>query len=259
MSLRRVAGRLTAVLALALLLGPLLALIRHDVSLGGDWRTADRSSRGIAPAPEATPEAVVQVYAARAVRWRGLFAVHTWIATKPAGAGAYTVHHVVGWNVRRGRSAVVSSAEAPDRAWYGNSPELLNDLRGPEAEGLIPRIEAAVASYPYPHTYRGWPGPNSNTFVAWIGRQVPELRLNLPSNAIGKDYLPRAWFSRAPSGGGGQVSLFGLLGVTAAPVEGLELNLLGLNLGVDFFVPALKLPAFGRLGLSRSPGVPAEG
>lgn len=259
MKARRVACRLSAALVLAVLLGPVLALVRHDVSLGGNWRTADRSSRGLAPAPEETPEAVVQVYAARAVKWRGLFSVHAWLATKPAGAPAYTVHHVVGWNVRRGRPAVVSGLDAPDRAWYGNAPELLNDVRGPEAEALIPRIERAVASYPFPHTYRAWPGPNSNTFVAWVGREVPELRMNLPSNAVGKDYLPGTWFDRAPSGGGVQVSLFGLLGATVAPVEGLELNLLGLNLGIDALVPALKLPAVGRLGLPRSPAVPGEG
>ncbi|MFU8856615.1 MAG: DUF3750 domain-containing protein [Deferrisomatales bacterium] len=259
MRVRRAALRLAAAAVLAILLSFVLALARHDVSLGTDWRTADRTSRGIAPAPETTPEAVVQVYAARAVRWRGLFAVHTWLAVKPENAEAYTVHHVVGWNVRRGRPVVVSLSDVPDRSWYGNAPELLNDLRGPEAEGLIPRIQRAVKSYPYPHTYRAWPGPNSNTFVAWVGREVPELRLNLPPTAIGKDYLPRAWVHRAPSGRGVQVSLFGLLGATVAPVEGLELNLLGLNLGIDALVPALKLPAVGRLGFSRSPAGPGGG
>jgi hypothetical protein len=33
--------------------------------------------------------------------------------------------------------------------------------------------------------------------------------------------------------------------------EGLELNVLGLNIGIDAAVPALKLPAIGRLGLDR--------
>ena len=33
--------------------------------------------------------------------------------------------------------------------------------------------------------------------------------------------------------------------------EGFELNILGLNLGIDAAVPALKLPAIGRLGLPR--------
>jgi len=33
--------------------------------------------------------------------------------------------------------------------------------------------------------------------------------------------------------------------------EGLELNILGLNIGIDAAVPAVKLPAIGRLGLER--------
>ncbi len=38
---------------------------------GSDWRTASREPAGLAPDPATTPEAVVQVYSARAVRWRG--------------------------------------------------------------------------------------------------------------------------------------------------------------------------------------------
>jgi hypothetical protein len=33
--------------------------------------------------------------------------------------------------------------------------------------------------------------------------------------------------------------------------EGIEVNLLGLSLGVDAVRPALKLPALGRLGMAR--------
>jgi hypothetical protein len=54
-----------------------------------------------------------------------------------------------------------------------------------------------------------------------------------------------------PSGSGFQVSLYGLAGFLLAANEGLELNILGLNIGVDAAVPALKLPAIGRLGLDR--------
>lgn len=54
-----------------------------------DWRTADRSSAGLAPLPEKESRAVVQVYAARTLRWRKYFAVHSWIATKEAGASEY--------------------------------------------------------------------------------------------------------------------------------------------------------------------------
>ena len=48
------------------------------------------------------------------------------------------------------------------------------------------------------------------------------------------------------------MSLFGLLGLTASAVEGLELNLLGLTFGINPFDPALKLPLVGRLGPARA-------
>lgn len=60
-----------------------------------------------------------------------------------------------------------------------------------------------------------------------------------------------ALFAAAPSGSGFQVSLFGVAGILVARDEGLELNVLGLNIGVDAAAPALKLPAIGRLGLGR--------
>ena len=123
-------------------------------------------------------------------------------------------------------------------------------LSGPavdqRAQALIARIEAAVARYPWSHSYRLWPGPNSNTFVAYVARQVPELGLDLPPTAIGKDYLGSTTFvAPAPSGSGWQVSLAGLAGVTVAREEGLEINLLGLGFGVDVNDGRLRLPGFG--------------
>jgi hypothetical protein len=103
-------------------------------------------------------------------------------------------------------------------------------------------------------SYHSWPGPNSNTFVAWVARSVPQLGLDVPANAIGKDFLPlSAPVARAPSGTGIQVSLLGLVGAIVAVEEGIELDLLGLSLGVDIAHPALRLPGFGRLGLAKSP------
>lgn len=69
---------------------------------------------------------------------------------------------------------------------------------------------------------------------------------------MGKDFLPGgALFAATPSGSGFQVSLYGLAGVVLAVDEGFELNVLGLNIGIDATVPALKLPAIGRVGLDR--------
>lgn len=215
---------------------------------GQDWRTASRASVGTAPDPATTSEAIVQVYAARAVRWRGYFGVHSWIAAKREGAEAYKVYEVIGWRLYRGGSAVVVHDRPPDGRWFGAEPELLRDLRGDGVEELIDRIETAVESYPYADSYVIWPGPNSNTFVSYVARQVPELRLDLPSTAIGKDYLGTDIVARAASGTGFQFSLFGLFGVTLAKEEGFELNLLGLTFGIDALEPAIKLPMVGRLG-----------
>lgn len=215
---------------------------------GRNWRTASREPAGLAPDPAVTREAVVQVYAARAVRWRGVFGVHTWIAVKPTDAANFTIHEVMGFRLRRTGTSVVTRVRAPDAYWYGNRPELLRDVRGPGVDALIERIESAVHRYPYADTYRLWPGPNSNTFVAWVTREVPELRVDLPPHAIGKDYLGLLPVARTPSGTGAQVNVFGLAGVAVGWEEGLELNLLGLTFGIDPASRSLKLPLLGRIG-----------
>jgi hypothetical protein len=220
---------------------------------GVPWHLARRDPTGLAPDPAATQEAVLQVFAAPAVSWRGVFAVHTWIAVKPTGAERYTRYEVVGFGVAGGAPAVRIDRMGPDNYWFGARPRIILERRGDGIDEMIERVRAAVASYPYPHAYRAWPGPNSNTFMAYIARQVPELGLHLPSNAVGKDFLPGGGlFAAAPSGSGFQVSLYGLAGILVAADEGFELNLLGLSLGLDALVPALKLPALGRFGLHRS-------
>lgn len=235
-----------------LLLTPVLLLgLAHadrDADSIGNWRGASRAPAGLAPDPAVTREPVVQVYAARAVRWRGYFGVHTWIATKPADAAAFTVYEVTGFAVRRGGSAVRISQRPADGRWFGSMPVLLADVRGAGVDLLIGRIERAVSAYPYQGSYRIWPGPNSNTFTAFVLRQVPELRVDLPGHAIGKDYLGPRLFARSPSGTGVQANLFGVLGVLGGIEEGLELNVLGLTVGIDPDDLGVKLPFVGRLG-----------
>jgi hypothetical protein len=225
-----------------------LAHADRDPDSIADWRTASRASVGLAPDPAVTREPVVQVYAARAVRWRGYFGVHTWLATKPANAAAFTVYEVTGFAVRRGGNAVRISQRPADGRWFGSAPRLLADVRGAGVDALIARIGRAVDAYPYQDSYRIWPGPNSNTFTAFVLRQVPELRVDLPAHAIGKDYLGPRVFARSPSGTGVQAGLFGAFGVLAGVEEGLEVNVLGLTFGIDPNDLDLKLPFVGRVG-----------
>jgi hypothetical protein len=241
---------MTIILALALLLGGPAALAITRASEQQHWSQLRWDSAGLAPDPAAIREAVVQVYAARSWGWRGAFSVHTWVALKPEGARAYERYEVVGWGVSSGRAAVRKDLRpVPDGFWAGNKPEVIGELRGAEAAAAIPRLRAAIERYSHARTYRIWPGPNSNTFTASLLRDVPELRVAMPANAVGKDWLPLSRpLAATPSGTGVQVSLWGVVGAAVGVEEGLELNVLGLTLGVDPKHLAVKLPGLGSVG-----------
>lgn len=211
-----------------------------------NWSSADWSSAGILPPAHLVEDAVVHVMAARVGNWRGIFAHHSWIVVKAAGAARYTRYDVVGWG-----APLRTDIRAADGRWYGNEPEVLLTLRGAEASDAIPRIEEATRSYPSRQAgqYLAWPGPNSNTFVAHVARNEPRLAPALLPTAIGKDWRGFVFAGPTPSLTGGQVSLAGVLGVSAGWIEGIEINVLGLVAGVDIRRPALKLPGWGRIGL----------
>jgi hypothetical protein len=231
------------------LIGILLGLIASAVA-AQDWRTLSREPVGLAPDPRSTPEAVIQVYGARTLGWKGFFGVHTWVAVKPTDASQWTVYEVIGWRLRYQDTALVISHRDPDGRWFGAAPELYAEKRGAGVDELIERIDKAAHAYPYAQEYGLWPGPNSNTFTAWLTRAVPELGVDLPATAIGKDFLGDRIVAAPASGHGVQLSLAGLLGLTASSVEGIELNVLGLTVGLG--QSGLKLPFVGRIGPARS-------
>src|SRR5581483_4757680 len=105
-----------------------------------DWRTADRSSAGLLPTPTADQGAVIRIYSARTVRWRGIFAVHCWIVVKPAGAPAYRRYDYTAWT----ELPVRVDGYAADGRWFGQAPETLYALDGDGAERLIPKIEDTI-------------------------------------------------------------------------------------------------------------------
>src|SRR5439155_5754176 len=114
-----------------------------------DWRSASQERVGLAPDPVTTRDAIIQVYAARVVGWRGVFGVHTWIAVKPAAAAEYTVYEIIGWRLRSQDTALVVRHRAPDMRWFGSAPELVAEKRGADVEELIARIDRAARSYPW--------------------------------------------------------------------------------------------------------------
>jgi hypothetical protein len=210
------------------------------------WRDADWSSTGTLPQASDYKPARVIVFTGKAGAWKGIFAVHSWIVLKTAGASEWTRYDVVGWG-----QPVRTNNWPADGRWFGNMPVAIADVSGPDAERLIPRIEAAVRAYSFRHAgdYRIWPGPNSNSFTAAVLRAVPELGVALPPNAVGRDFRDRLYAGRTDSGTGFELNLAGFAAVKLGWVEGVEVNLLGLVAGLDLRHPGVKLPGFGRIGV----------
>jgi hypothetical protein len=218
---------------------------------GTGWRTADRSSVGALPDPVRHQGAVVRIFSAQTVRWRGIFASHSWIVFKPDGASTYSRYDYTAW----GELPIRRNGFEPDGRWFGHVPATVFAADGDPATQLLPKIETAIAQYTWRNAgdYRAWPGPNSNTFVSAIMDAVPEMRTSLPPTAIGKDYPYDGKYLRlTPSGTGVRLTLGGYGGLTIGWVEGLEVSILGAVAGLDVRRPAIKLPGLGRLGAAPS-------
>jgi hypothetical protein len=116
---------------LLLLVGP-IAVSTANYLLGvrrDNWQTADRSSAGLLPKPAEHPEALIRVFAARTVRWRGIFAVHTWIVVKERGAFRYSRYDYTAWG-----EPIRIDGFAPDGRWFGAIPETVVSVDGDKAE-----------------------------------------------------------------------------------------------------------------------------
>jgi hypothetical protein len=89
------------------------------------------SSAGLLPPPSAHPEALIRVFGARTVRWRSIFAVHTWIVIKEHGAATYSRYDYAAWG-----EPIRSNGFAADARWFGATPEAVVAVDGQEASRL---------------------------------------------------------------------------------------------------------------------------
>lgn len=240
---RRTGWLLAMLIAVPILVQAAIGLARG--SQGDGYRGGWQSTGTLAPA-SVFKGAVIRVYAARAGHWKAIFATHHWLVFKTAG-GDWQRYEVVGW----GRP-VRHNAFAPDAMWHGNPPWVVFEARGEVAARAIPALRRAIAAYPWRGMgqYRVWPGPNSNTFIAYLLRAAPQLEGEMAATGIGKDYLGSG-LKVAPtiSGTGWQVSLAGLVGIAMGRKEGLEIDVLGATIGLDVDNLAIMLPGLGKLGL----------
>ena len=210
------------------------------------WHEADWSSAKILPPAFTVTEAKIYVLSARTGGLKGAISKHSWIVLKKPGADHYDRYDVVGW----GRPVRLNAYPA-DGKWYSNLPEIQFETSGKAAAMLIPKIEKAISGYQWQNRgdYTIWPGPNSNTFVASIIRTVPGFDATLPTTAIGKDFPASGKFIDIDETRQSiRLSLFGYAGILVGFKSGLQVNILGLVTGIDWYRPALLLPGFGRIG-----------
>ena len=213
----------------------------------GNWRSADWSSSGLLPRADGDNEAALYVLAARTGGLKGALSLHSWVVVKEAGQPSYDRYDKVGWG-----NPIQRNRQPADGRWYSNAPFIVAERHGEAAERLVPKVQAAIGSYPYRlrGDYRLWPGPNSNSFIAHILHEVPELQTTLPSNAVGRDYRPGIInLDISPDWRDIHVTFGGLMGFAFGLRYGLEVQLLGLVAGFDFANPAIKVPGWGRFDL----------
>ena len=98
---------------------------------------------------------------------------HRWEVWQRSNAGGVSVGHLH------------CDLKPPDAGVGGGPMHIAAEWKGDEARRLRKVLESS--SYPHCHRYRMWPGPNSNTFVAWVLRKAG-VEHNLGAKALGKRY-----------------------------------------------------------------------
>ncbi|WP_220748320.1 MULTISPECIES: DUF3750 domain-containing protein [Jannaschia] len=212
----------------------------------GSWRSADWGSSGLLPPAADVPEAALYVMAARTGGTKGAVSVHSWVVFKGSGDANWTRAEVVGWG-----QPVRINAYAADARWYSNDPYVIGRVSGPLVDSLLPDLRRVIDTYPWGERgdYVIWPGPNSNTFVAHILRQLPEIGLTLPPHAVGRAWTGPGATAVVDGGGDVHFGYSGMVGLSVGPRTGFEVHLLGQSFGVDVLRPALKLPGIGRVSV----------
>ena len=113
-------------------------------------------------------------------------AVHYWfVVTDESGCHRWEV-----WQTRNAGGRSVGHLHCdlkPPDANVGGGPTRLAARWTGDAALKLKEVLDRSESYPHCHKYWYWPGPNSNTFAAWVLRQAG-IRHALSPMALGKRY-----------------------------------------------------------------------
>lgn len=195
------------------------------------------------PRAEAWVAAVKSAGIPGSMPWYSRFAEHTWVDVKCGNDARWIRAEVVGAH-SGARCDTISAREAYcDWRWSAEAVRVHRVVTGESARRVAERIAAVTEALDPRYSnggYEAWPGPNSNTFMRELVRELPELAFAFDHNAVGKDYtwLDVGW---SPSRTGVTFDTWPL-GATLALEEGVELHFLQLTFGVRLWPPRLLLP-----------------
>lgn len=127
---------------------------------------------------------------------------------------------------------------------------------GEDAKEIAARIHRRAREYPYQDRYHAFPGPNSNTFVAWLARECG-IHVELPTTALGEHYVATFRAGLTTTGTGLEVETYPL-GIEVGLKEGACVYLFGLPIGVGIWPPSVKLPFLPAIPLGFFGRGPAE-
>jgi Protein of unknown function (DUF3750) len=212
-----------------------------------DTRTSPQEGTASSVPP---PPWVVQLRYATLPHCLRAMAVHYWFVVVDSAAGPW--HRWEVWQAKNagGQSLgyVHCDRRHPDCGVGGGPYCLAAEWRGSAAQAIYAVLTKAQ-DYPYWDRYRAWPGPNSNTFVAWVLRQAG-IDHALDPRAIGKDYMGLLGMRRSSQPACAQLET-PLLGVKISLYDGVEMHVLGFTRGLRWSPLGVYTP-FGRIGLRKS-------
>ena len=168
--------------------------------------------------------------------WYTRFAEHTWIDFYHAG----TWHRVEWDDVDHIIMSEMSATRAFSNVRWEREVAVHEQFSGDWTVPFMTKILEIATDYEDVQNYRPWPGPNSNTFINWLTREVG-LPIVMPPTALGKDYTKWLRAGLTASNTGIELETM-FLGTEIGLREGIEVHLLGLTLGVSIWPPAVKLP-----------------
>ena len=121
----------------------------------------------------------------------GFLAVHYWFVVEDGGER----HRWEVWQSKNagGRSVghLHCDLKAPEADVGGGPSRVAAEWRGEEARRIADLLSRCGDDYPFCARYFPWPGPNSNTFVAWVLAQAG-IKHRLGWRALGSNYRRKA-------------------------------------------------------------------